>query len=149
MKHIAITGILLAALLSAACNKSSSNNTNTTSCTNGPVCTYTLGQNETAGTSAASIRGTHTLTYDEITTGGPFPDGASAKFELTNDNKLVVTYNGKCVTIENPKKTSNSEVSYRDNCQFNAWFAASEKNGGGLNEVNVSSLGGQFYGQFK
>ncbi|HRO43624.1 MAG TPA: hypothetical protein PL009_12375 [Flavipsychrobacter sp.] len=143
------TFAILATLLTLGCNKSSSNNNNTTSCTSGPICTYTLASGETAGTTAAGIIGTHTLVYDSITAGAPFPHGASAIFELTTDNKLVVTYNGKCVTLVNPKKTSASEVSFKDNCQFNVWFAASEKNTGGLNEVNVSSLTGQFYGQFK
>jgi len=131
-----------------ACNKSSNNNNNSTNC-NGPVCKPTLASGETAGNTAAGIIGTHTLTYDSIQAGAPFKHGATAKFELTTDNKMVVTYNGQCVTLENPKKTSPSEVSFKDECQFNVRFAASEKNTGGLNEVNVNAIGGQFYGQFK
>lgn len=137
------------ALVHLSCNKSSNNNNNSSSCAGGPVCTYTLAVGETAGVTASSIRGTHTLVYDSIVAGGPFAHGATAIYELTADNKLVVTYNGKCVTLVNPKETSPAEASFKDDCQFNVWFAASEKNGGGLNEINVVSLTGQFYGQFK
>jgi hypothetical protein len=122
------------------------------SCANGGVvCSDALASGETAGTTAASMIGTYSLTYHEFTTGGPFPDAAVVMFELTSDNKLVVTYNDQCVTIENPKQTSPSEVSFKDSCVFNIRFAASESAaaGGGLNEINTIFLDENgYYGQF-
>ena len=139
--------VILLALTMVACKKDS-DNTNTGSCSGGPVCKPALGTGETAGTVPAGIVGIYTLTYNEIQAGAPFTNGSTAKFELTSDNKLIVTYNNQCVTIENPKQTSPAEVSFKDECKFNVHFAASEKNTGGLNEVNVNALSGQFYGQF-
>ncbi len=120
------------------------------SCTNGPVCNVALANGETAGSVAASVVGNYTLNFDEIQTGGPFPDAAVATAEVTSDNKLIFTYNGDCVTVENPFQTSAAEVVFRDNCQFDVRFAVSESSNGGLNEINVFSFdGSQFFGQFK
>lgn len=127
--------------------KKEDNNNNTTC--GSSKCTHTLQAGETAGTTPASIVGKHSLTYDEIKSGGPFKEGDKADFELTSDNKLIVTYNNDCITLENPVQTSPSEVSFKDNCKHQVSFAASKTNNGSLNEININALDGTFYGQFR
>lgn len=131
-----------------ACSKSSSNNPTTCG---GTVCNVPLAVGETAGTTPSGIIGVHTLTYHQSKPGSPFADGDQAVFELTTDNKLIVTHKGNCVTIENPRKSSPVEVTFPDNCKFNVKFSASATTSGGLNEVNVNEIGtsGLFYGQFR
>lgn len=150
MKRISLFPVFIAVMLLAnlsACNKDDNNSSNT-SCSTG-ACNVPLATGETAGTTPAGIVGTHTLTYHQIATGAPFTDGDQAKFELTSDNKLTVTYKTDCITIENPRQTSPVEVTFPDNCKFNVKFSASESTNGGLNEININALSGQFYGQFR
>ncbi len=117
-----------------------------TSC--GTVCSVPLRNGENPGTTHPDIIGTYNLTYHLINPGGPFLDGGTATAELTSDNKLIFTYDGRCVTAKNPFQSSPQEVNFRDNCVFNVTFAASAVNGG-LNEINIGSLDLDFYGQFK
>ncbi len=114
------------------------------------TCAHTLGSGQTAGTVAASTVGMHNLTMQYATAASPYTDGTTGEFEITSDNKLVVKLDGKCVTLSNPYQTGTSEVTYVDNCEFNLIFGVSEKNGGGLNEINIGSLGTPttFLGQF-
>lgn len=147
MKHTLLLTIVGSLIFFTSCKKDDKKNTSTTCSTN--VCNVPLGTGQTAGTTPSGIIGKHTLTYHEIKTGAPFTDGTQAQFELTSDNKLMVTYNSECVTIENPRQTSPVEVSFPDNCKFNVSFAASASTNGSLNEINVSAIGGDFYGQFR
>lgn len=128
----------------ASCKK---NDPTSTTC-GSAVCTYTLQSGETAGTTPAGIVGKYSLTYYEVNSGGPFKAGDKADFELTADNKMIVTFANDCIVLENPVQTSPSEVAFKDNCKHNASFAASKTPSGGLNEINVSS-GSSFYGQFR
>ena len=149
MKQISLVSAIVAGVFLfqlSSCKKEDSKSNTTCG---GAKCTYTLQTGETAGTTPASIVGKHTLTYDEITAGGPFKAGDHAVFELTSDNKLVVTFNNDCITLENPVQTSPAEVSFNDNCKHQVRFAASKTQSGSLNEINISSLTGTFYGQFK
>lgn len=150
MKHVKLFLSFAAAtvllLNIGACKKSSSNHTTTCG---GTICNKPLVAGETAGTTPSGIIGVHTLTYYESKTGAPFANGDQAVFELTTDNKMIVTYKANCVTIENPRKSSPVEVTFPDNCKFNVSFSASATTTGGLNEVNVNQIGGVFYGQFR
>lgn len=145
------SGLLLGVLLLNlnACKKDDNKNTSTSCSTS--VCSKPLATGETAGTTPSGIIGKHTLTYHQVNAGAPFADGDQAVIELTSDNKMVVTYKSKCVTISTPRQSSPVEVIFPDICQFNVSFAASASTNGGLNEVNVNEIGGthQFYGQFR
>ena len=114
----------------------------------GNVCSHSLTSAQTAGTVAASTHGLHSLTLQYAAANSPYPNGTTGEFEITTDNKLVVKINGDCITLTNPYQTSSSEVVYVDNCKFNLNFAVSESSQGGLNEINIASLSGTFYGQF-
>lgn len=111
------------------------------------VCKGTIASGETAGTVAASIVGKYTLTMQYATAKSPYPDGTVGEFEVYSDNTLYAKIDGKCVTIGNPIKSGSAEVIFKDTCVFNLFFGVSEKNSGGLNEINIGS-GTEFLGQF-
>ena len=111
------------------------------------VCTGTIASGETAGTVAPSIVGKYTLTMQYATANSPFPDGTVGEFEVFADNTLFVKIGDQCVTLSNPSQSGTSEVTFRDTCVFNLRFGVSEKNGGGLNEINMGS-DTEFLGQF-
>ena len=139
------TLFLFAAILMTACSGDDDGG-DPTSC--GTVCSVPLRTGETPGAIPASLVGkTFNLTYKLLRPGGPIPDGATAKAELTAD-KLIFTYDNKCVTMKNPHSDHAHNAGFRDNCVFNLAFEVSEVDGE-LNEINVGSLDGDFYGQFK
>ncbi|MFC5626329.1 hypothetical protein [Algoriphagus winogradskyi] len=111
------------------------------------VCTGTIASGETAGTVAPSIVGKYSLTMQYAAANSPFPDGTVGEFEVYSDNKLYAKIGDKCVTISNPIQSGTAEVVFKDNCVFNLKFGVSEKNGGGLNEINIGS-NTEFLGQF-
>lgn len=113
----------------------------------GAICQGTIASGETAGTVAVSVIGKYTLTMQYATANSPFPDGTTGEFEVLANNTLSAKIDGKCVTISNPIKSGTSEVIFKDNCTFNLFFGVSEKNGGGLNEINIGK-GSEFLGQF-
>ncbi|TZF85706.1 hypothetical protein FW774_01110 (plasmid) [Pedobacter sp. BS3] len=149
MKRIPLLTLALAVLLAAGIGACKKNKKDDDSSSCGTVCNKPLDNGQTAGTTPSGIVGKYKLTYHKVNNGGPFADGEQVNFELTSDNKLKVSTASDCVTIENPRATSPVEVSFPDNCKFNVSFAASASTQGGLNEVNVGSLTGQFYGQFR
>ena len=106
------------------------------------TCALPVASDEFPATVPAGIVGTYTLTYIEINAGGPFSDGDTAEFELTSDNKLVVTFGSQCVTISNPIlfAEGTTESNFRDNCVFNVLFGASDNANGDFNEINVGTL---------
>lgn len=112
------------------------------------VCEGTVSSGETAGTVAASVVGKYTLTMQYAAANSPFPDGTVGEFEVYSDNTLYASIDGKCVTITNPIQSGTVEVIFKDNCVFNLYFAVSEKNTGGLNEINIGTSSGSFLGQF-
>ena len=111
------------------------------------VCEGTIASGETAGTVAASVVGKYTLTMQYAAANSPFPDGTVGEFEVYSDNTLYAKIGEKCLTINNPIQSGTSEVVFKDNCVFNLKFGVSEKNGGGLNEINIGNSTG-FLGQF-
>lgn len=138
----AFTALMVASI--GACKKNKKD-ADSDSC--GTVCSKPLDNGQTAGTTPTGIIGKHTLTYHKSNNGGgPFADGQQVNFELTSDNKLKVSTASDCVTIENPRASGQVEVIFPDNCKFNVSFAASASVQGGLNEINVNALTGQFYG---
>ncbi len=148
MKQLFFTLSILGVLLFTACS-SDDDNKNNSSCDT--TCSVPVASSEFPATVPAGIVGTYTLTYTEINPGGPFSDGDIAEFELTSDNKLIVTFGSECVTIENPIlfAEGTTESNFRDNCVFNALFGASDDVNGDFNEINVGTLEFQFLGQFK
>lgn len=115
------------------------------------TCVHTISGSETAGVVAASTQGKHTLTMKYAKTNSPFPDGTIGEFEITSDNKLIVSIKGDCVTLVNPFGSCDgcTEAIYVDNCKFNLFFAVSESSNGGLNEINIADLNSrEFLGQF-
>ncbi len=140
-----VRNIILSVLMIAF---ASCNNNNDTDPNCSTSCSYTLTSNETAGNVPAALEGTFTLTYTEIVAGAPFANAVMGSFTLTN-NTLTVEIDGMdCITLNNPIQTSASEVTFVDNCRDNLKFAISVTQSGTLNEVNVSSLSNQFFGQF-
>lgn len=132
-----------------ACTKNNANGGGGNTCTSGLTCNVALEPGETAATVPNALLNTFSLTYDEINAGGAFQQGDMADFEFNNQNQMIVTFNGTCITVENPFQSSGSEITYRDNCLHQVRFAASETNNT-INEVNIISLDGtQFFGQFK
>ncbi|SFT72323.1 hypothetical protein SAMN04489724_1829 [Algoriphagus locisalis] len=113
----------------------------------GTVCAGTIASGESAGTVASSVVGKYTLTMQYAKANSPFPDGTVGEFEVYADNTLYVKIGDKCVTISNPAQSGSSEATFRDKCVFNLRFGVSEKNGGGLNEINIGS-DTEFLGQF-
>ncbi|SFA71675.1 hypothetical protein [Algoriphagus aquimarinus] len=113
----------------------------------GTVCTGTIASGETAGMVASSVVGKYTLTMQYATANSPFPNGTVGEFEVYADNTLYAKIDGKCVTISNPKQSGTAEVVFKDTCVFNLFFGVSEKNSGGLNEINIGSST-EFLGQF-
>lgn len=139
-----ITAVLLFTLIVISCTKS---NTSGGSCDT--VCEYTIASGETAGTMVNGSDGSYELTFDYEVTGSPFTNGTKAKFTL-NNNVLTVEVTGKdCITIKNPIKTSQTEYTFKDTCRDNLAYSVSATSGGDLNEINVASTSGTWYGQFK
>jgi len=149
MKKLIFTCTILSTLFFTACNSDDDNQEQNTSCDT--TCAVPVASGEFPATVPAGIVGTYTLTYTEINAGGPFSNGDIAEFELTSDNKLVVTFGSECVTIENPIlfAEGTTEANFRDNCVFNALFGASDDINGNFNEINVGTLNFEFLGQFK
>lgn len=147
MKKLLVTLSIIGTLLFTGCNSDDDNGNS--SC--GTTCALPVASGEFPATVPASIVGEYTLNYTEINPGGPFTDGDTAMFELTSDNKLVVTFGTQCVTIENPIlfAEGTTEANFRDNCVFNVLFGASATNTGAFNEINVGTLAFGFLGQFK
>ena len=123
-----------------------SNSDSTATCATN--CSYTLTAGETPGTVPAALEGAFELVYTEIVAGAPFANNAMGTFTLTN-NQLTVEIDGlDCITLNNPIQTSAVEVTFVDNCRDNLKYAISVSQTGTLNEVNVSSISNQFFGQF-
>lgn len=133
-------------VITVSCSKNN-NNSDSDNCTE---CSYTIASGETAGTVPTALEGTYNLTYHHAQTGSPFTDGTTAKFTI-NNNILTVEIEGQeCITIKNPIKTSPSENTFKDTCRDNYMYSVSvHAQTGGLNEINLSSISGTWYGQFK
>ncbi len=148
-KSVFTLALVFAWLFFIGCSSDDDNQNQNTSCDTN--CAVAVASGEFAATVPASIVGKYTLTFTEINPGGPFSDGDTAMFELTSDNKLVVTFGSQCVTISNPIlfAEGTTEANFRDNCVFNVLFGASATNTGAFNEINVGTLAFGFLGQFK
>lgn len=141
-KLILKTSFIITLLLIAGC---SSNDSNSGDCES---CAYTPTANETGGTVATTLNGTHATTFSSFNTSSPIVDGTKATFTIAN-NELKVEIEGEaCITLKNPIQTSSSEVVFKDDCRDNLAYAVSTNQSGGLNEVNLLTLSNTFYGQF-
>jgi hypothetical protein len=149
-KIITFTLVLFISTITLSCSSDDDNNGGSSLCADGTVCSMPIADGDIPGTTPSGIVGTYTLTYWQANPGGPFNDGDVAEFEITSDNRLSVTFNGDCVTIENPIlfAEGTTEVNFRDNCVFNVLFGASETSQGDFNEINVGTLEFGFLGQF-
>lgn len=144
-------------VLVAGCS-SSNNNTGGGSCDSGLSCSPTVGAGETeAGDIPAEAVGTYTTTYDDFgNTGGPFATGTTATFEVTSDNKLIVSIDGQeCIVLENPvyrfgAGEGDGNFTFKDNCENDVAFNLSLNNAdNSFNEVNVEPVDSTgFFGQF-
>jgi len=144
MKNLKKITLLFFALIAYSCT-----NSNTTAGSCDYICEYTIASGETAGNMVNGSDGSYELTFDYATTGSPFTNGTKAKFTL-NNNVLTVEVTGKeCITIKNPIKTSNTEYTFKDTCRDNLAYSVSATSNGDLNEINVSSTSGTWFGQFK
>ena len=112
-------------------------------------CVYTVSSNETTGNVPAEIQGVHNLTLDFSQNGYTFSNGTKATFTISANEMIVNIEGGTCITLKNPTVSSNQvEYTFKDNCRDNVSYAASISSNGGLNEINVITLNGSFYGQF-
>ncbi len=92
------------------------------------------------------------LTFQYEKPGSTVKNGTKADFELTASGELIVKIEGMaCVTLVNPTvaQQGHTELRFKDNCKTMLSYAVSFRTDNGkLNEVNVGSLGGVWYGQF-
>lgn len=140
-----IASALFISILIVSCNNNG--DANESNCST--VCEYTITSNETAAAAISGSDGSYELTFDYAKTGSPFTNGTKAKFTLLN-NVLTVEVEGKdCITIKNPIQTSPSEYTFKDTCRDNLSYSVSATSNGQLNEINVSSTNGTWFGQFK
>ena len=138
-----ITCLTLLTVLFFAC---SSSNSSSNGCL---TCTYTLASGETAGTVPADLIGVHNLTLQYSQNGYTFSDGTKATFTITAKQMTVEIDGADCILLENPTASANQvEFTFTDNCRDNLKYSASISSNGGINEVNVGTLSGTFYGQF-
>ena len=114
------------------------------------LCEVPIASDEFSATVPVNISGNYTLSYNEITPGGPFADGDEVTFNISENNELSVEFNGECINIKNPILFSQGtiEANFRDNCVFDVIFGVTENTSGELNEINVATLNFQFLGQF-
>lgn len=113
----------------------------------GEVCSYTLSGNETPG-EITQAEGSYSFAYTVENAGGDFSGGMGADFYIGDENQLVVSADGRCVTIENPIKVSSSEVSFKDNCEYHCTFRV-KRSGSELVSVTVLNSAGEVKGVFK
>lgn len=121
---------------------------------NGASCAPAIAAGETAATVPSTAVGVYkcVLTFAEPTS--PFPLGTKATFEITTDQKLIVTIEAEeCLTISNPvwrfgANASSGNYTWKDSCRDNVAFNVSFA-GSTFNEVNMEPVSGTgFFGQF-
>ncbi len=142
-----IAASLLMAVSVLGCKKSS---TTPTAGACSTECSYTFASGDVAATVASTLKGTYNLSMKYADAASPFPDGTKAKFTI-DDNKLIVEIDGKpCITLKNPKNTGlgSNEIRFVDNCDKNITYDVSQTPTGSLNEINISTLGYTWLGQF-
>ncbi|WP_435414498.1 hypothetical protein [Polaribacter aestuariivivens] len=134
--------LFISVLISCTSNEKDNNNCET--------CTYAVAAGETAGSVPTTLQGEFNLTLDISLNGYSKTAGTKAKF-IIDAKQLTVEIDGdECLILKNPTVSANGvEFTFKDTCRDNIMYAISEKSSGGLNEINVVTLNGQFYGQFK
>lgn len=150
MKNLILSFLLLLALMS--CN-SEDKNPKSQGC-NGASCAPAVASGETAATIPSSAVGVYKCVVTFANPESPFPLGTKATFEITADQKLVVTIEGKeCLTISNPiwrfgADASSGNYTWKDSCRDNLAYNVSFA-GSAFNEVNMEPVSGTgFFGQF-
>jgi hypothetical protein len=139
-----ITLLLLFITIVFSC---SSDNKGTSGC---ETCSYKIVNGETAGNVPTSLQGEFNLLLDISLNGYAKPTGTKATFTISTNEMIVAIEGEACLVLQNPTVSTNGvEYSFKDTCRDNIFYAVSEKSSGGLNEVNVVTINGQFYGQFK
>ena len=145
--------IFLFALSITACDKSD-DAPKSQGCS-GATCAPAVASGETAATIPSAAAGIYRceLTFAEATS--PFPLGTKATFEITTDQKLIVTIEGQsCLTISNPiwrfgANASSGNYTWKDDCENDVAYNVSFDTGCNFNEVNMEPVGGPgFFGQF-
>ncbi|MHA7131093.1 hypothetical protein [Algoriphagus namhaensis] len=146
--------ILFSLFILFSCNDDDDQVPQAGSCT-GQVCTATLGNGETAATLPSSTVGVYRCVVTFAEPSSPFPLGTKGTFEVTTDQKLIVTIEGKeCITLENPlwrfgATAASGNYTFRDACRDNLAYNLSFDASGTFNEVNMEFPSGPgFYGQF-
>lgn len=150
MKSILLLAAMCCAWVLSGCDKDEKGPEKQSSC--GEVCAVNPAiSSDYHANIHAGLVGSYNLTYNEIVEGGPFSDGDLVVFTITSDGQLVVTFDGKCVTVDKALVTyqTDAEVRYLDECVFDVVFAVSDNINGEFNEVNILSLQSQFLGQFE
>ncbi|TDQ14677.1 hypothetical protein DFQ04_3267 [Algoriphagus boseongensis] len=137
-----------------SCKDEEDTSPDSTACA-GTVCSATLGSGETAATIPSSAVGVFktVVTFAEPTS--PFKLGTKATFEVTKDQKLIVSIEGKdCITLTNPiwrfgATSGSGNYTFKDNCRDNVAYNLSFNTNGTFNEVNIENVSGPgFFGQF-
>jgi len=113
-------------------------------------CTYSVASGETVATVPNEIIGEFDLVLTFSQGGYAFADGTKGKFTISEKEMKIEIEGQECITLKNPTASANQlEFTFRDTCRDNLKYSASISSNGGLNEVNVFTLSGTFYGQFK
>lgn len=110
-------------------------------------CIYTISANETPG-SIAEATGEYSFGFSFSQSGSEFKAGSAADFFVSEDNELVVHYDGVCIKIQNPIMASASEVIFIDQCEFQCQFKV-KRSGTEVKEIRVQDFQGEDYGVFK
>lgn len=114
------------------------------------TCNYTIVNGETAGNIPQNIQGEFDLVLDISVNGYAKAAGTKGKFTIA-EKQLTIEIEGEpCLVLKNPIVEANGvEYSFKDTCRDTIFYAISQNATGNLNEVNVVTLEGLFYGQFK
>lgn len=131
----------------AAIDTGSTSNSN---CDN--VCDPSVASDETAANVPAELAGSYDTVYDYAQTDSPFSNGDAATFEITTDDRLIVTIAGSCISIGNPVfrfSATSGNYTFKDTCDRDIAYNVSADISGAFNEVNVEPTDGPgWFGQF-
>lgn len=147
MKNMKFLSFALAiAVIASACKKDDSAST-------GGKCDYQYAASDIKATVDAKNVGKFSgLIFQYAKTGSTIKDGTKADFELMANGDFIVKIEGmEKVTLVNPTlgAQGGTALYYTDSCSTKLKYEVSFKTDGSLNEVNVGSLSGTFYGQFQ
>lgn len=141
-KLIIYVFITFIALIGCSKNASDSNG-------NCETCIYTVTAGESVATVPNEILGQFDLILEYSQGGYAFANGTKGKFTISEKEMIIEIEGQDCITLKNPVASANQvEFTFTDNCRDNLKYSASISSNGGLNEINVGTISGTFYGQF-